>query len=288
MTQSPTVPRLRLGHELRRLRLRAGRGMDEAADHVARAGSSISRMETGQVAISRRVLDRLCDLYEAGPEERAALRVLAAAARRRGWWHAYGHVLSPGLDVRLGLETEATTQWVYEPEVVPALLRTESYSRELLRAGPGSPSGTELDDLVAVGRRRREPILGPDAPALRVVLHEAALRQEVGGAETMHEQRTHLLALSGRGAVTLRVLPFAAGAHPAMGGGGFTVLSVPLGTGVTYDVAFVHRMSGDLHLDRPLEVDRHRTVFGRLETMALDPDASRALIGSSEGPASAP
>jgi transcriptional regulator with XRE-family HTH domain len=276
--QSPTVRRLRLGIELRRLRRQAGHTMLEAADHVARTDSSISRMETGQVAVSHRVLGKLCDLYDVAPEEREALRILATEARQRSWWHAYGDILPPGLEVHLGLEAEATTHWIYEPEAVPELLQTAGYARGLMRAEPHPPSDERMDALAAVRRKRQERLDDEPAPALWVVLHEGVLRHEVGDAATMREQLRHLLEISQHGNVSLRVLPFSAGAHPAMRAGGFRVLSVPLGGDVTYDVAYLEHRTGGLHLDRPVEVDEHRLVHDHLQARALSREESRALI----------
>jgi transcriptional regulator with XRE-family HTH domain len=276
--QSPTVRKLRLGIELRNLRLRAGRTMLDAADHVARTDSSISRMETGQVAVSQRVLDKLCDLYGARAEEREALRILGTEARQRGWWHAYGDSLLSGFDVHLGLEAEAATHWIYEPEVVPGLMQTEDYARGLMRAEPRPPSADAMNDLVAVRRKRQERLTGQFAPDLWVVLHEGVLRHEVGGAPTMRAQLEHLLSMSRRSNVTLQVLPFSAGAHPAMHTGGFTVLSISIGGDVTYDVTYLEHRTGGLHLDKPAEVDEHMKVHDHLRAKALSREDSRALV----------
>ncbi|MBC6458455.1 helix-turn-helix domain-containing protein [Actinomadura sp. HBU206391] len=278
LEQSPTVRKLRLGIELRRLRLRAGRSMPEAADHVARTDSSISRMETGQVAVSERVLDKLCELYDARSEEREALRILAAEARQRGWWHAYGDSLLPGFDVHLGLEAEAGTHWIYEPEVVPGLLQTEGYMRELIWAEPRPLPDKVTNDLLAVRRRRQERLTGQDAPALWVVLHEGVLRHDVGGTATMRAQLEHLLSMSRQSNVTLQVLPFSAGAHPAMRTGGFTVLSIPIGGDVTYDVVYLEHRTGGLHLDRPADVGGQLAVHDRLRAKALSREDSRTLV----------
>jgi transcriptional regulator with XRE-family HTH domain len=275
--QSPTVRRLRLGIELRRLRVRSGRTMLEAADHVARTDSSISRMETGQVAVSHRVIDKLCDLYEATSDEQEALRSLATEARRRGWWHPYGDSLPPGFDVYLGLEAEAAVHWIYQPEVVPGLLQTDDYARALMRAEAHPPSDEARHDLDAV-RRKRQERMAADAPTLRIILHEGVLHHVVGGAAAMRAQLQQLLSISQRSNVTLQVLPFAAGAHPAMRTGGFTVLSIPLGGDVTYDVTYLEQRTAGRYLDRPAEVDDHRLVFDRLQEKAQDREASRTLI----------
>jgi transcriptional regulator with XRE-family HTH domain len=276
--QSPTVRRLRLGIELRRLRLRSGRTMAEAADHVARTDSSISRMETGQVAVSLRVLDKLCDLYGAAPAERETLRVLAVEARQHGWWHPHADVIPAGLEVRLGLEAEASRLWIYEPAVVPALLQTEDYARATVRAEPLHASEEHAEAKVSVRMRRQRRLAEDDAPKLEVILHEAVLRHLVGGARVMGRQLQRLAGLSCHDRVDLRVVPFAAGAHPAMHVGGFTLLSVPLGGEESYDIAHVQHRTGSLYLDKPAEVDDHRRVFECLRAKAMSREDSAGLV----------
>jgi hypothetical protein len=262
------------------MRNRSGRTMLEAADHVARTDSAVSRMETGQVAVSHLVLEKLLDLYDAVPEEREALRILATEARQRGWWHAFGDAMLPGFDVYLGLEAEATTQWIYESAVIPGLFQTEDYTRAMLAAEPSPPSGEELDSRVALREARQRRLITDRGPALRVILHEAVLHHQIGGGETMGRQLRHLHALSSKSPVTLQILPFAAGAHPAMQVGGFTVLSIPLGGDITYDIAYLEHRTGALYLDKPSEVDEHKLVFDHLRTKALDRKESQALIAA--------
>jgi transcriptional regulator with XRE-family HTH domain len=276
--QSPTVRKLRLGIELRQLRNRSGRTMLEAADEVARSDSTISRLETGQVSVSHRVLERLLDFYQATAEEREALRILAKQARQRGWWHAYGDDLPAGFEARLGLEAEAGSLSIYEAEAVPGLLQTEDYARALLEAEPSPPSDRRLGSLLTVREERQRRLAGDTAPTLSVILHEGVLHHQVGGAATMGEQLRRLCALSRQSHVSVRILPFAAGAHPAMRGGGFTVLSVALGGDVHYEVAHLEHRTGSLFLDRPSDVEEHKTVFGHLRDRALDGGRSRALI----------
>lgn len=275
---SPTVRKLRLGIELRKLRVRSGHSMLDAADLVARTDSTISRLETGQVAVSHRVLEKLLDLYEATPEERERLRVLAKQARQRGWWHTYGDVIPEDFDVYLGLETEATRHWIYESEIVTGLLQTEAYARAMLKAEPISVPTEEIEARTALRMRRQELLLADHAPDLSVIVHEGVLHHQVGGIRVMGEQLQHLAALSVRGSVTLQVLPFSAGAHPAMHVGGFTVLSIPLGDESSYDITYVEHRTGCLYMDKAREVDQHKLVFNHLQAKALDHESSRALI----------
>jgi transcriptional regulator with XRE-family HTH domain len=276
--QNPTVRKLRLGIELRQLRNRSGRTMLEAADEVARSDSTISRLETGQVSVSHRVLERLLDFYKATPEEREALRILAKEARQRGWWHTYADSILPGFEAYLGLEAEATTQWLYEPQVVHGLLQTEDYARETMRAEPSPPSKEEITSRVAVRMERQRRLICRAGPSLRVVLHEAVLHHQVGGTSTMAHQLRRLQTLSGESNVSIQVLPFTAGAHPAMHVGGFAVLSIPLGGDVGYDLAYLEHRTGSLYLDKPAEVAEHKLVFNHLRAKALDCDGSRTMI----------
>ncbi|MGI8331084.1 helix-turn-helix domain-containing protein [Actinomadura scrupuli] len=276
--QSPTVRKLRLGIELRRLRNRSGHTMLEAADQVARTDSTISRMETGQVSVSQRVLEKLLELYQASADERQALRVLAKEARRRNWWHAHADSMLPGFDVYLGMEAEATTQWLYEPAAVHGLLQTEEYARAMVRAEPSPPSEREAAGRVAVRMERQRRLRDGTGARLSFVLHEAVLHHQVGGPGTMSRQLTHLLAVSRERNVSVQVLPFTAGAHPAMQAGGFAVLSIPIGGDLTYDLAYLEHRTGGLCLDRPADVEDHKRAFEHLRARALGHDESRNLV----------
>src|SRR5262245_16007914 len=105
--QSPTVGRLLLGIRLRELRTRAEITAEEAADHISRTDSTMSRMENGQTGISPRLITKLCDLYRVTDEEREELMLLARQSKRRGWWHSYGDVLPAGFEIYLGIEDAA-------------------------------------------------------------------------------------------------------------------------------------------------------------------------------------
>ncbi|PZS37061.1 MAG: XRE family transcriptional regulator, partial [Pseudonocardiales bacterium] len=126
---NPTVRRRRLAAELRRLRKAAGISLEDAARHLALAHSTLSRVETGQAGIRPPYVDALGRLYGVGDAEREALVQLARDARQRGWWHAYGDVLSDHYSAYIGFETDATSIKTYEPQLVPGLLQTEDYAR---------------------------------------------------------------------------------------------------------------------------------------------------------------
>jgi transcriptional regulator with XRE-family HTH domain len=275
--ESPTVRRIMLGIRLRKLRARAGVAADDAARHIARTDSTISRMETGQSSVPARVLERLLELYGATAEETAELTELAAQARLRGWWHRYGEVLHPGFELYLGLEAEATEVCVYASEWVPGLLQTQAYARAILSVEPRPPSDEEIQGRIEA-RLARQVILAEDEPVqFWAVLNEAVLHRIVGGPEVMRGQLLDLARKARQRNVKVQILPFSGGAHPGTCGS-FTLLSLDLGEAAVSEYAYVENRAGSLLMDKIPEIETHRLAFDSLRAEALDTKESIALI----------
>ncbi|MGW0588248.1 DUF5753 domain-containing protein [Streptosporangium sp. NPDC002607] len=64
------------------------------------------------------------------------------------------------------------------------------------------------------------------APSIEIVLDEAVLHRMIGGPKVMRAQLEHLAKSMSRPNVTVRVLPFATGAH-ASPEGAFTIFDMP-------------------------------------------------------------
>ena len=94
----------------------------------------------------------------------------------------------------------------------------------------------------------------------------------------MRGQLEHLVALSDLPNVTLQVLPFAAGAHPAMHGG-YKVMNFP--DAVDPAVVYLEEQTGALYLEKPEDVRRYSLMFDYLRAQALSPGSSVALIAQS-------
>jgi transcriptional regulator with XRE-family HTH domain len=275
--ESPTVGRLILGIRLRELRQREGVSAEDAAEHITRATSAISRFETGQTAVPGTVLSKLLKLYNATEEEREALTTLGKRAKSRGWWHRYGDVLPAGFDTFVGLEAEAMELRNYECQVVPGLLQTEGYAGAVMRAEPRPATEDEIARRVEA-RMARQKILADDDPAhLYAVLDEAVLHRPMGGQKVMKEQLDRLIEEASRRNITLQVLPYDVGAHAAMFGA-FWILTIDLGEPLPYDYAYVEHRAGSLLLDKLQETDQFRTAFDELRAEALNQEQSISLI----------
>lgn len=275
--ESPTVRRMMLGIRLRKLRTGAGIAADDAARHIARTDSTISRMETGLSSVPARVLERLLELYGATPEETEELTLLAGQARQRGWWHRYGDVLHPGFEMYVGLEAEATDLRGYGSEWVPGLLQTEAYARAVILAQPRPPSDEEVEGRVAARLARQSILTSEDPTHLWVVLNEAALRRVVGGTTVMREQLEALVDKAALRNVTLQVMPFSRGVHPAMHGA-FMIMTIDLGESAASEYAYVEHRAGSLLMDKVAELDTYKLTFSHLCAEALDSDESVAFM----------
>ena len=160
-------------------------------------------------------------------EQREVLLTLAREARTRGWWQSYSSDAVPEwFQVYLGLEAEAASIHEYAAELVPGLLQTPDYYRAFMRTAPAAGNEEAIERKIAVRTARQERLTADAPPECWAVLNEAAIRRIVGGTRVMRAQLEHIVALADRPHISAQVLPFKAGAHPAMDGS-FIIVGFP-------------------------------------------------------------
>jgi transcriptional regulator with XRE-family HTH domain len=274
---SPTVRRRRLALELRRLREAARLTCEEVAEHLECSTSKVSRIETGRVSVSPRDVRDMLDLYGVSAQQGASLVQLARDSRQKGWWHAYSDTIQPRFATYIGLESAASEIRIYEVTLIPGLLQTEDYARTVIAAGTVGGDHESVARNVALLMARQPPLTSDDPPRLWAVLDEAALRRTVGGAGLMRLQLDHLLDLSRLPNVAIQVIPFGAGAHPAMGRP-FVILAFP--ERADPDVVYLEDLTSALYVEDVDEVDRYNMFFNHLRATALSFEDSAALITS--------
>ena len=280
MPASSSMRRRRLASELRKLRDQSGLSLTDAAKRLGWQVSRLSRIETRQSGIPTPDLRKLLDMYEVADEGyRKHLADLARQVNERGWWQKYaGQIVSEYADL-IGLEEEARVIRAYEQELVPGLLQTSDYARAVIRAGWPASTAQQIDRWVEIRMERQEILVRSDPPPPRfhVVLSEAVLRRPVGGREVMRGQLEHLMRPRDRSNVTIQVLPFDAGVHPAMAGP-FTMMTFPdpddLG------VVNVENATGALFLEEAAEIRAYDEIWSALQASALSPDDSQAFLKS--------
>lgn len=277
MTPIPPVRRRLLGSALREYREGLGYNLDEAARILECDRSKISRIETGQRGIRAKELRELLTEYGVAAGEQEALLAIAHRGRETGWWLDYRDVLSAEGQDYVIMETAATEILAYEPGRVPDLLQTPQYARALADADLNCTCDEQRAHAVEVTRSRQRIVLGDRDPVLEFIVTEGALRQVVGGPAVMRAQLERLAALSqGRSRVTLRILPFAAGAHAASGPGAMTILRFAQAPGI--GIIHLAGLSGGVSLEGRDDLARYRRTFAGLRAAALSPAASAQLL----------
>lgn len=278
--RAPSVRSRQLATELRRLRDAATMTGEEAAHELGWSPSKISRIETAQTAPSQADLKRLLSLYEVTGTQRSRLELLGQSTGQRGWWDAYADALGPEYTALIALEAEAESVRAFSAMMVPGLLQTERYAREVARSvAPFAPPG-EIERRVQVKMTRQKVLAKANPLRLDVVLDELALQRQIGGADVMAEQIAKLEAVSAQVNVTLHVLPVAAGGHPGLDGDFAIVSFADL---IAPDVVYLEHMTSEIYEENETAVYRHVMAFDRLRTLALDTSASSRLIKERAG-----
>lgn len=280
MPTSPSLRRRRLAAELREMRERSGLSVTEAAKQLNWQASRISRIENRQSGITAPELRKLLDVYEIEDDQyRARLAELARRVNERGWWQKYAGLIGGDYADLISLEAEARAIRAYEQELVPGLLQTPEYAHAVIRASRPTDTSEEIKRRAEIRLERQEILTRPDPtpPRFNVVLSEGALRRPVGGYDVMRGQLEYLMRPRDRANVTIQVLPFDVGVHPAMVGP-FTVMTFPdpddLG------VVSVENATGTLFLEEHDELRIYEELWNTLQASALSPDDSQTFLRS--------
>jgi len=266
-----------VGAQLRRLRNANGISREQAAEAIRASAWKIHRLENGQVSFKEPDVVDLLRLYGvADPGEVAAFVILAREANQPGWWHQYNDLLPQWFKTYVDLESTAVMIRSYEAQFVPGLLQTEEYMRAVIQ-------GALLDDTPDVAEQRvqlrltRQKLLDrEDAPRLWAVVDEGALRRPVGGPDVLRVQLERLVEAAELPNVTLQVLPFAAGAHPAMVGA-FSILRFP--EPELPDVVYLEHLTNALYLEKREDVEEYLHVIDTICLRAARPDRTIEILG---------
>ncbi|KUN99661.1 helix-turn-helix domain-containing protein [Streptomyces caeruleatus] len=253
----------RYGDELRRRREAAGLTQTELADMVVCSPSLIAHYEAGRRTPSpadARRLDQVLGTDGFFERWRATL------AKARFAEH-----------FQEAAEAEQLAVFIEEYAVafVPGLLQTKAYAWAALKTAKPNNTAAELDKKV-VNRLERARILeNPESPTVWMILGENVIRTVVGGPPVMAEQLRHIVELARMGRIMVQVVPFSAGAHPAMGS-----MVKLMRFADAPDMAYVEALHTGSLTDDPSLVRQYRDAYDLARAAALPPEASLDLIAS--------
>lgn len=224
--QGPVVQSALLRSELIRLRKESGLTQEQVAADLDWSPSKLIRVEGGRSSITKVDLDALLTKYRVTSEsQRERLQTLNRGAREARWWDAYREDIPATYLNYVGYEAGAAFIRQFQSSYVPGLLQTPEYAEVLTANSVDAGNVAPVVRLRILRQRRLAERAAP--PRQYYVIDEAVVRRQVGihkDPAIMPNQLRHIADRAQRDdLVTVRVIPFNAGAHPGMSGP-FTLL----------------------------------------------------------------
>jgi transcriptional regulator with XRE-family HTH domain len=270
---SPTVRQRELGRRLRLLRNEHNLTVEDVGDKLLCSATKISRLETGARRPSLRDVRDLCSLYGVDESTSADLMSLARGAREQTWWTQYEDL---NLDPYLGLEQDAAAITSFTAYHVPALLQTEEYTRAVIEAVAPRMDPSIYEQRVEARMRRQRVLTKDSPPRYRVLLDEAVLHRQVGGASIMASQLSKVLDAERDHKATIQIIPFNLGVHAAQDSN-FVLLEFDTESNIS-PVVFVEGLTGNQYHERLTDLARYREAIELLRDSALSPRDSIARV----------
>jgi transcriptional regulator with XRE-family HTH domain len=264
--ENPSALRWLIGVELAHFRNRAGKKAADAAKAIGCSPGKISHLESGRNQQQPAEVTDLLRYYGADLADIERLASLAGGADRSTWWAPWTDVVPDWLRTFVGLEGLACTVSDYATFVVPALLQTSDYSLgATVSSGRVRPDHTERVVGLRMDRQRR---LHSDSDPLHLLamIEESVLDRPVGGPAVMRRQLEHLISMSERDNVEIRVLPTSAGWHDG-GVGPFKLLDFAQAQSIGY----LEVVNGAIYVQDRDEVAGYTRIVTRLRELALSP-----------------
>lgn len=274
---SPVVAGWELVLRLRERREQIGVDVKHITETLGFSRNYWSAVENERKILSEEALKKLLKLLEFGPDESRDLLELREIAKDRGWWSDYSALFDADLRRLFGLEHGAHTIRNYENLLIPGLLQTGEYARAVIHPDVTVPP-VQVDQRVKV-RLRRQERLDDDTPLrLTAVISEAALHQQIGGADVLRRQLEYLVEVVERYPhnVTLRVVPFTATACSLFGGA--TVYLIDFENTRLPTVVWQETVTAWGIIDDRAQVDAISAAFNEAYQRSLDGPQSLGLI----------
>jgi len=261
------VVRRTLGRRLMKLRVASGRSRRDVVE--AKLGISeptLHRIETGKVPVTAANVRALCWLYGVDQSTTDALAELAVGTSQEEWWDA-SKLIPDWFKLYIGLEASASKICSYDGELVPGELQTEDYALAVYASTqPGDDEGAAGRHVKLRLQRQRTMFARKPPPQLTCILGEGALARAVGDEKVMQAQIDHIAKTAKLPNVEVRVVPFSAGAHPAMTGA-FRILDFD--DPDDPDVVYLESHVGAMYLEEPAELLEYRRIYEQLHKVSI-------------------
>jgi transcriptional regulator with XRE-family HTH domain len=278
--QGPVVQSALLRSELTRLRKESGLTQEQVAQALDWSPSKLIRVEGGRSSITKVDLDALLTKYGVTSEsQHERLQALNRGARERAWWAPYRDDLDSTYIEYVGYEAGAAFIRQFQSGYVPGLLQTQKYAQVL---ATNSIDADRSVPAVKLRMLRQTELARRSAPPRQYfVIDEAVIRRHIGISVDPGIMLQQLLHIAERAEtdelVTVRLIPFSAGAHPGLAGP-FTLLEFD---GSMPDVLYLEGgrdATATLIAGTDLRIAEYADAFETLLESALSASDSIAFI----------
>jgi hypothetical protein len=275
-----SVYRRQLSAQLKQLHEESGKTLAEVGAVIEVNQGSLSRIMNGDRGTSPVLVKAMLDCYgvtDPAVREDILDLVRADQAQRKKWWRKYSAVINTTqYGGYLELEQSAATLCSYEPQLIPGLLQTPEYARQVITAMRVDLDAKQVQALVDVRINRQAILAREDSPPpkLWAVIDEAAFRRIESRPAVLKEQLQHLLDVEPNPNITLQLLPFDTGFHPGLYGS-FMLMGFPE---PNPDVVWVENLTNSVYFEGTSDVGRYTEVFDHLRATALGPPETRSRI----------
>jgi uncharacterized protein DUF5753/helix-turn-helix protein len=266
-----TVAKRRLARRLTELRHASGHTANHVCDLLGWGRGKVGRFEAN--LWKRPEMSDIRDLlriYEVADEERAELEQLAILARARAWWRDYPDVFENEFP---GFENDAARIRVFMPLLIPGLLQTRDYMEAHLRFGSRPPTWRQRS---MAARLRRQEVLDRVSvpPVVEAVLTEASLMYRWGSKSDRRDQIDHLVELSARPGIDLRIQRFEDGPPQGM----FSPVNIFDLPDDEPSIVFTETDTAIQEVGQPELVASYGQTFDRASAAALEPPDTAAYL----------
>jgi transcriptional regulator with XRE-family HTH domain len=269
VTRSLQQARQALGQQLRDLRKDAGLTGRDLANLAGWHSSKVSKIEYGKQTPSEDDIRAWCRHASA---EKHIPDLIAAARTIESMYMEWRRTLGTGTRRRQSASRrlEAGTRLMrwYEPVLIPGILHTAEYAREVMRQVIDFYDVPDDLDAGVAERMERQAVLYHGDHRFHFILAQQALMTMVGSVDIMVGQLDRLLAIMSLPRVAFGIIP----SHAAY--------QTPTNQFIIFDNRLVHveTISAELSVSQPQEVGVYAKAFQRLTKQAVIGPPARALI----------
>ncbi|MGW7412610.1 helix-turn-helix domain-containing protein [Streptomyces sp. NPDC054863] len=262
---NPTAAGVVLGMELRNLRKAHKIPLVTAGKAISASVSKVSRLECAESPPDLRDVRELASFYRAGTAQIQHLEHLTKRALEPAWFDRYEDFSSSWTHRLIGLESAAVSLWTYEVNLMPGLLQSEEYAREIFSNDLGVNGNEQVEQRVALRHERQRRFFEqPDPPSAVFLLDESVLARSPGDSRIMRGQLNKLLGMLRIPNVSIRFVPLKRSVVTAVG----SMTCLKFSAGGPQDMVYVETHDAASYYTKQAEVERYYQLMLRLSEEA--------------------